>query len=231
MPLPPPAKLQELARIFRDNAPPLSKLEPFSETKAKLAKYSKMLLIASAQTGLQTGVTMLSGAPTVAVSVGIGSIALFPLGAALGPWLGALAIGLKANGIFALHDLRSSAGGKGDNAYTCTCGHCVTNLTYVIDRKEANTAIMALGIFTGGLTIIVDRLNSIRKSFQKNRPKEKICVSMIDGARGGCLCAIASVMMLCGEWKQDEKADAALAAEAIAVIWSSDGHARLKSKW
>jgi hypothetical protein len=38
-------------------------------------------------------------------------------------------------------------------------------------------------------------------------------------------------MMICGEWKQNEKADTALAAEAIAIIWSSDGPLRLKSKW
>ncbi|CAO3428915.1 hypothetical protein [Azospirillum doebereinerae] len=229
MALPPPAKLQELAEIFQRNAP--TSFEPFSETKAKIVKYSKMLVIAGAQSGLQTAVTMGVGAPTVAIGVGIGSIALFPLGAALGPWLGALAIGAKANGIFALHDLRSSAARKGDNNYTCSCGKCVENLTYVINRKENNVAIMATGIFTAGLTIIADRLNSVRKSFQKNRPKEKVCSSLVAGSRGGCVCAIASVMMICGEWKQEDKPDQALVAEAVAVIWSSDGHARLKSKW
>jgi hypothetical protein len=187
--------------------------------------------MAGVQSAIQTGVTMLSGAPTVAVSVGIGSIALFPLGAALGPWFGALAIGMRANGIFALHDLRSSASGRGDLAYSCSCGNCVKNLTYVIDRKETNAAILAIGIFTAGLAIVADRVYSMAKSFQKNRPKEQICKSLVDGARGGCICAIASIMMICGEWKQNEKADTALAAEAIAIIWSSDGPLRLKSKW
>lgn len=231
MPLPSPDKLRELARIFADNAPKASDFEPFSETKAKIVKYSKMAAITGVQTGLQSGVTALSGVVSTTVNVGIGSIALFPLGAALGPWLGALAIGMKANGIFALHDLRSCAQKSSGDNYRCTCGNCAANLTYVIDRKETNTAIMAVGIFTGGLAIIGDRINSIRKSFQKNRPKEKICKSLILGARGGCHCAIASVMMICGDWKNDEKADAALATEAIAVIWSSDGDVRLKSKW
>ena len=231
MPLPPPAKLRELVAIFQKDGPPTNKLEPFSETKAKLIKYSKQAGLAGAQTLIQTGVTVGSGVSTVAVSVGIGSIALFPLGSALGPWFGALAIGLQANGIFALHDLRSSASGQGDIAYSCSCGNCVKNLTYVIDRKETNAAILAIGIFTAGLAIIADRINSVRKSFQKNRPKEQICKSFVDGARGGCICAIASIMMICGEWKQDEKADAALATEAIAIIWSSDGPLRLKSKW
>lgn len=231
MALPSPEKLDELARIFRDNAPDASQFEPFSETKAKLMKYSKMLGMAGAQSGLQAGLTAAAGGAAYTVNVGIGSIALFPLGAALGPWLGALAIGVKANGIFALHDLRQSARSGGDGGYACSCSNCVANLTYVIDRKENNAAVMAVGIFTAGLAIIGDRLNSIRKSFQKNRPKERICKSLIEGARGGCRCAIASVMMICGTWKNEEKADAALAVEAIAVVWSSDGHARLKSKW
>jgi hypothetical protein len=231
MALPSPDKLRELARIFAENAPKATDFEPFSETKAKIIKYSKTAAITGVQTGLQTGLTMATGVVTTTVNIGIGSIALFPLGAALGPWLGALAIGVKANGIFALHDLRDCARRSSGDNYRCTCGNCAANLTYVIDRKETNTAIMAVGIFTGGLAIIGDRLNSIRKSFQKNRPKEKICKGLIEGARGGCHCAIASVMMICGEWKNEEKADAALAAEAIAVIWSSDGHNRLKSKW
>jgi hypothetical protein len=127
--------------------------------------------------------------------------------------------------------LRSSASGRGDVAYSCGCGNCVKNLTYVIDRKETNAAILAIGIFTAGLAIVADHVCSMAKSFQKNRPKEQICKSFVEGARGGCICAVASIMMICGEWKQNEKADTALAAEAIAIIWSSDSPLRLKSKW
>lgn len=229
MPLPPPDKLRELARIFQTNAPSAKDFEPFSETRAKLAKYSKMALIGGAQAGLQSGLTALSGVATTAVNVGIGSITLFPLGAALGPWLGALAIGITANGIFALHDLRDSA--TRSTGYPCSCGKCKHNLTYVIDRKENNAAIKAVSVFTVGLPLIADRIWSVRKYFRKESPKENICISMIEGARGGCQCAIASVMMLCGEWKQNEKADAALVVDAVAIIWSSDGAKKLKSKW
>ncbi|MFS2009147.1 hypothetical protein ACCD06_04675 [Azospirillum sp. CT11-132] len=229
MPLPPPDKLRELAMMFATNAPAADSFEPFSETRTKLAKYSKMALIGAAQSGLQTGVTALSGVATATVNVGIGSIALFPLGAALGPWLVALAIGITANGIFALHDLRTAA--TRSNGYPCSCGKCKANLTYVIDRKENNTAIKAVSVFTAGLPFIADRIWSIRKSFRKDSPKENVCISMIEGARGGCLCAIASIMMLCGEWKQNEKADAALVVDAVAIIWSSDGAKKLKSKW
>jgi hypothetical protein len=231
MALPPPEKLHDLVSIFRTNAPAASSFEAFSVTKAKLAKYTKMLATAAVQSGIQTGVTVASGVATVSVGVGVASIAIFPLGAALAPWFGALAIGYKANGIFALHDLRASAAGRGNGAYACTCGKCVEHLTYVIDRKEANTAILAVGIFTAGLAIIADRLNSVRKSFQSNRPKERICRGFVAGARDGCICAIASIMMISGDWKHAEKADLDLTSEAIAIIWSSDGHERLKSKW
>jgi len=231
MALAPVEKLNDLARIFRESAPPPSKFESFSETWAKIKKYSKMLGMAAAQSGIQSGVTIGAAVPVASVSIGIGSIALFPLGAALAPWFGALAIGLKANAIFALHDLRASARSGGVGSYPCTCGNCVANLTYVIDRKEANVAIMAVGVFTAGLAIIADRLNSVRKSFQSNRPKEKICVSMIVGARNGCICAIGGIMMICGEWKNEANNDSELSSEAIAIIWSKDGHARPKSKW
>lgn len=229
MPLPPPKKLFELAEMFDADAPKEKDFEPFSETRAKLIKYSKMALIGAAQSGLQSGATALTGVATATVNVGIGSITLFPLGAALGPWLGALAIGITANGIFALHDLRNAATEK--TGYPCSCGNCKKNLTYVIDRKENNTAIKAVSIFTVGLPLIADRIWSVRKYFRKESPKENVCISIVEGARGGCVCAIATVMMLCGEWKQNEKADAALVVDAVAIIWSSDGHKQLKTKW
>lgn len=231
MPLPPPDKLRTLAGIVTSNLPSTLNFEPFDATKAKIEKYAKAAAVAAVQSGLQTGLTMASGATVFTVGVGIGSVALFPLGAALGPWLAALAIGSKADGIFALHDLKVSAARKGEVNYTCSCGNCVKNLTYVIDRKENNVAIIAVGVFTAGIAIIADRLNSIRKSFQKNRPKEQICRSFIEGARGGCICAIASIMTICGKWGEDWVENRKLGTEAVAIICSSNGHERLKSKW
>jgi hypothetical protein len=221
MKLPTAKSLEDLAKLFKTYAPKDKDFEPFSETKAKLAKYAKQGAVTIVQTGLQTGLTAASGASTMTVSVGMASIALFPLGAALGPWLAAAAIASKAESIFALHDLRTSA--RTNGVIKCTCGNCVANLTYVIDRKENNTAILAVGVFTAGIAIIADRLNSVRKSFQKNRPKDKICTSIVMGARGGCICAIAAVIMI-----REEK-DAFV--DAVAVIWASDGALRLKSKW
>jgi len=231
MSLPPAKELRDLAKLF-DYAPVKNAdFEPFNSAKEKLLKYSKTLAITAAQSAIQHGVTVVSGAAVTMVGVGVGSIALFPLGAALGPWFVAAAVASKASGIFKLYDLKDSAAGNGDFAYSCTCGNCEKNLTYVIDRKETNFAIMAVGAATGGLAIIVDRLNSVRKSFQKNRPKEQICRSIVLGARGKCICAIATIMMLCGGWNNDEKKDRELTVETVAIIFSSDGHDRLKSKW
>ncbi|MBM3548868.1 MAG: hypothetical protein FJX54_18145 [Alphaproteobacteria bacterium] len=217
--------------MFKEKGPPSSKFESFSVTKAKLAKYAKQAATTALQQGLQTGLTVASGAATTTVSIGVGTIAIFPLGAALGPWLAALVISSKASGIFALHDLRDSAKGTGDTHYSCTCGKCVENLTYVIDKKEYQVGVLAVGVFTAGLAIIADRLNSVRKSFQKNRPKEKICQGFVAGSRGGCICAIASIMMIAGGWKDNKEKDDELVVEMTAITWSSDGHERLKSKW
>jgi hypothetical protein len=221
MKIPTPDMLAKILEVCQGAAPQPTAFEPFSETKAKIAKYAKAAFIAGAQSGLQTAVTAGSGVATLSVPVGMASLALFPLGAALAPWLTAAAIASKAESIFALHDLRSSA--KAGGGFKCSCGNCVANLTYVIDRKENNVAVLAVGVFTAGLAIIADRLNSVRKSFEKNRPKERICTSIVTGARGGCVCAIGTVLMI-----REEK-DAIV--DAIAVIWSTDGALRLKSKW
>jgi hypothetical protein len=60
------------------------------------------------------------------------------------------AIAYRPDGIFALHDLRESAADTGDLAYHCSCSNCVNDPTYVINRKEANVAIMTVGVATLG---------------------------------------------------------------------------------
>jgi len=231
MALPPPEKLHELARLFQNVRPQPSQFGRFEEGMAQLNKCLHTLGVDAAKFIAGSAVTKLGGGAALTVGTGLASMAIFPLGAALAPWIGALTIGSKANGIFALHDLRTSARASGPTAYRCSCGHCEKNITYVIDRKETNIAIAAVGIFTLGIPVIVDRINSIRKSFQSNRPKEQICVSLIEGARGGCICAMATIMMLCGTWKHEEKPDHGLVVQAVAVMWSTDGHARLKGRW
>lgn len=230
MALPPPEKLQELKKDL-DKLPKKKSFGSFDYVTDELWKYAKQAGIAVLQTGLQHAVTAASGAATVTVSVGAASVTVFPIGAALGPWLAAAAIASKANGIFMLYNLKEDASKQGAANYSCSCGQCAKGLTYVIDKKETKVAILAVSVFTAGLPMIVDRINSVRKSFQSNRPKEQISKQFVTSARGGCICAIAAVMMLCGEWKQEEKPDTKLMIEALAIILADDGWRKLKSKW
>src|SRR5579872_179475 len=231
MALPPPEKLEELNQICnRQFWSKRGNYGDFDAVKDWLKKYLTMAAVAGAQAGLQTGITAASGVATVSVAVGGGlSVALFPLGAALGPWLAAATIGYKANGIFALHDLKEAAGRR--TGYTCSCGQCVKGIQYVINKKENNVAILAVSVFTAGLPLIFDKINSVRKSFQSNRPKETISRQFVTSAKGGCVCAIAAIMLLCGEWKHEATPDKNLIIEAIAIMVSENGWRKLKSKW
>jgi hypothetical protein len=230
MSLPPPQELTKLHQICNKSF--WSQRGSYGDSDAVkdwLTKYLKVALATGIQTGIQRGVTAAAGgAVTVAGTAGLAA-ALFPLGSALAPWLGALGIVLAANGIFRLYNLKEAA--TRQDGYYCSCGKCATGLQYVINKKENNVAILAVSIFTGGLPLIADKINSIRKSFQSNRPKEQHCRQFVTSAKGGCLCAIAAIMMLCGEWKNQEAPDKELIIEAIAIMVSENGWRKLKAKW
>jgi hypothetical protein len=181
--------------------------------------------------GAQSAVSHLSGAASHVVSVGGASMALFPVGAALGPWIGAARIAWQSDGIFAFHDLKDFANGKRGAYYKCNCGQCSTGLSYVIDKQEANVAIAAVSIFTVGLPLIVDRINSIRKSFQSNRPKEMHSKQFVASAREGCDVALVAIMLMCGDWPADKPADPKLYVEAVTCVIADNGWELLKSKW
>lgn len=230
MALPPPEELQKLNQICNQQF--WSRRGSYGDVDAVkdwLKKYLAVAVSAGIQSGLQKAVTAGSGVATFTVGTGALSVALFPLGAALGPWLAAAAIGYKANGIFALHDLKDAA--TRQDGYSCSCGQCVKGLQYVINKKENNVALLAVSVFTAGLPLIFDRINSVRKSFQSNRPKEMISRQFGTSAKGGCICAIAAIMLMCGEWKHEEKPDKELIIEAIAIMVSENGWRKLKSKW
>jgi hypothetical protein len=230
MALPPPEKLDELNRICNQQVwTKRGSYGDFDAVKDWLKKYLTLATTAVVQAGLQKGITAASGVATFTVGAGALSVALFPLGAALGPWLAALSIGYKANGIFALYDLKEAANRR--DGYFCSCGQCAKGLGYVINKKENNTAILAVSVFTAGLPLIFDKINSVRKSFQSNRPKETFSRQFVTSAKGGCICAIASIMMLCGDWKHEEKPDKELTIEAIAIMVADNGWRKLKSKW
>jgi hypothetical protein len=232
MALPPPDQIEKLFGVLRlHTATGTATFGKFDKVKSDLEKICKMALSAGLQSGLQHGVTVLSGVAVQTVTVGAASMAIFPIGAALGPWLAAAVIVRQANGIFALHDLKSHASGKGTAAYRCSCGACAKGLGYIVDKKENNVAILAVSVFTVGLPMIFDKINSVRKSFQSNRPKEIHSRQFVQSARGGCLSAMATILLLCGKWDNDKPPDPKLMIEAVAILLADDGWARLKSKW
>lgn len=167
MPLPAPSEIEKLFGVLTlHNATGTATFGKFDKIQSDLKKVLKMALTAGAQSALQTGVTFGANAASiattgaqiggVALQVGSVSMALFPIGAALGPWLGAAVIYSKADGIFALHDLKDFASGRRVSKYSCSCGKCPAALQYIIDKKENNIAIMAVSILTAGIPLTID---------------------------------------------------------------------------
>lgn len=242
MPLPAPSEIEKLFTIIavrKDAA--AGTYGKFDKVHSDLKKILKMALTAGAQSALQTGVTVGANAASVAstgaqiggvaLQVGSVSMALFPIGAALGPWLGAAVIYSKADGIFALHDLKDFASGRRRSEYGCSCRKCATALQYIIDKKENNIAIMAVSIFTAGIPLMIDKMNSLRKRGQPNRPKELHSRQLVDSARGQCIAAMTAIMLLCGDWPKDKPPNKDLLVEVFAILLADDGWERLKSKW
>lgn len=230
MPLPPPGHVKLLCAEIIKALVQKTVFPEFKKAKSDLLKLARMAGTASVQSGLQTGLSSAVGAAGVSLQVGAVSIALFPIGAALGPWLGAAAIAMKASGIFALHDLKDNASGKVPGNYTCSCGKCAAGLQYLVDKKENNVAIMACSIFTVGIPLIADRLYSMYKRGKPGRPAEIHSKQFIASARGGCINAMTAILFISGDWKGD-KPDPDVLCEAVAIVLAPDGWQRLKSRW
>nr|WP_314075529.1 hypothetical protein [uncultured Roseococcus sp.] len=230
MPLPPPESINTLFGFLRPYSNSTT-FGPFNEVRDKLIKIAKMAGMAGVQSGLQMGITSAVATAGVASGVSLAVTSFATIGSAIGPWLSAAAVYKKADGIFALHDLKDFASGRRKGIYTCSCGKCAAGLEYVINKKENNVVIIALAPFTGGLTAIVDRINSVRKSLQKNRPKEMHSRQFVESARDSCVSAMAAIMLLCGKWPDDKPPDENLLIEAVTILLADDGWAHLKSKW
>jgi len=230
MPLPSPARMEELRLQLRVRS--LGE-KPAHGTYEKVrnglwAGFRKSGN-AAAETAVQSGVSYAVAAGGVSIAVGGLSYALFPVGMALAPWIAAGRAGMAADGIFAFHDLKDLASGRRRGAYTCSCRKCEEPLQYVINKKEANVGIAALSVFTLGLAMAVDRINSVRKRFQSNRPKELHSKHFVQSAKGGCDVAMATVMMMCGEW--DDVPTPELVIEVATCLLADNGWELLKSKW
>jgi hypothetical protein len=232
MPLPPPEVIEKLFRVMRlQEATQSASFGTFDKVSSDLQKAVKTVGIAAAQSAVQAAVTTGVQAAGVASGVAVAGVSLFTIGSALGPWMAAAAIASKADGIFALHDLRDFADGSRRSIFKCSCGECAGALTYIVNRKEANVVIVATSVFLAGLPAIFDRLNSIRKRGQKGRPKEMHSRQLVASARGRCVLATAAIMVLCGDWPAHKPPDPKLVVEVVAILLADDGWARLKAKW
>lgn len=232
MPLPTPAQMRDLhAKLELSRLSDRPHYGTWDKVRAGLLGVLQKGGMLAVETGVKSAVTDLSGAASYAVGVGGASLTLFPVGAALGPWIGAAKIAYAADGIFAFHDLKDFAAGAKGSYYSCSCGKCVAGLQYVINKKENNVAIAAVSIFTAGLPLIVDKINSVRKHFQADRPKEQHSRQFVQSARGGCVNAMAAIMLMCGKWPKDGAADPKLYVEAVTCIIADNGWELVKSKW
>lgn len=198
---------------------------------------------AAAQSGLTQGAAALgvaSGLPIAGIQVaGLSAgVAFAPLGAVLAPWVGAAAIASQAGKIFALHDLRADALSRGGGAvtYRCNCGNCAKNIKYIIDKKERNVGLVAVGVATVGISSIFKSMHSIGKKVKsavmgEQRPKELTCRGLIESSRGGCTAAMASIFLLSGSWSMFGNRDVDTMATAVAIMTSEDGWEKFQSLW
>lgn len=162
-----------------------------------------------------------------------------PISAALAPWIGAATIASQAGKIFSLHDIKADALKKGTTskvAYKCHCGNCAKNIGYILDKKERNVALVAVGVATFGISALVKTAHSIGKKVKskimgEQRPKEMTCRGLVESARGGCTTAMATIFLLSGSWSLFGKRDYETMATAVAIITSEDGWDKLQSLW
>ena len=234
MSLPPPQTLDAIAEVIgglgnKLNAP---EFNLFDKLYLSMTKVLKGLVATGVDKGLQIGTTALV-APGSGVTLGVGmaSVTMFTVGAALAPWIGAATIAYQADGIFALIDLKNQSNPGGRGRYACSCRKCAEGLQYIIDKKETKVAIVAVSIFTAGVPALIAGMNSFRKKFQKGRPKEMYSKQFCESARGGCKTAIATIMMLSGTWPSDKPPSLELMSETVCIIMANNGWERLKAHW
>lgn len=197
-------------------------------------------------TAVQTGATHAAAAAGVSSGLQVGftvggvavGTAIAPIGAALAPWIGAAVVASQAGKIFSLHDLKADAarGGSKDVNYTCGCGACARNIGYVLDKKERNVALVAVGVGTLGVSAIFKGFHSVgkklySKAMGETRPKERTCRDLIASARKGCTTAMGAIFLLSGPWSFTGSRDSETMATAVAIITSDDGWEKLHGLW
>ncbi|MGF1626119.1 MAG: hypothetical protein ACFCVH_14650 [Alphaproteobacteria bacterium] len=210
--------------------------------KSVLASLTAKLAPAAVQAGVSHGAAAAGVSSGLQVGFTVGSVAvgtaIAPIGAALAPWIGAAVVATQAGKIFSLHDLKADAlrGGSRDVNYSCACRKCAKNIGYIIDKKERNVALVAIGVGTLGASAILKGFHSLGKKLYsaaagETRPKETVSREVVESARGGCTTAMGAVFLLSGSWSFTGNRDSETMATAVAIITSADGWEKLKSLW
>jgi hypothetical protein len=182
-----------------------------------------------------------SGLPVTIATVGgvaIGTT-LAPIGAAIAPWIAAATVANQAGKIFSLHDLKTDAtkGASANVDYVCHCRQCAKNIGYIIDKKERNVGLVAVGVGTLGVSAVLKAAHSVGKKLyskyieKEMRPKERTCRDLIRSAREGCTVAMATIFLLSDNWTFMGDRQAKAMATAVAIITSDDGWEKLHSLW
>ena len=241
MGLPSPQQLQDLSGLVLErNRICRGKWDKF---KSVLGSIMMKLGPSAAQSGVTQAVNATTGLQSgAAISVaGAAGVTVAPIGAVLAPWIAVALIAKQAGTIFSLHDLKEAAAARGSGAtsvrYTCNCGKCFENIKYIVDKKERNVGLVAVGVFTLGASAILKGVHSIGKKVSsaikgEQRPKELVCRGLIASAReNGCTTAIATIFLLSGSWTMFGDRDVKTMAKATAIITSEDGWEQLKSDW
>ncbi len=198
----------------------------YNGMKQSLDRSGGDLIVSAASAGVKAGVNAL------AVSGGVATgVAFIPFAVVLTPWIAAASIVQQSGTIFELYDILEAYERGTVGSYNCKCGKCVGNIKYVIEKKEINTAKIAIGVATVGVSAIFTTINSIRKSFQTGRPKEMTSRGLVESARAGCTIAIATIFLLSGRWEAMRGGNEETMRRAIAIITSEDGWSQLKSEW
>ena len=135
-----------------------------------MTKFLKKLVATRVDKGLQIGTTaVVARGSGVTLGVGMASVTMFTVGAALAPWIGAADIAYQAEGIFAPIDLKNQGNPGGRGRYACNFRKCTELLQYFIDKKEAKFAIAAVYIVKSGIPTLINGMNYFRTKFQKGR--------------------------------------------------------------
>lgn len=240
MPLPSVYELNNLSKeIKRLKEGGLARWPVYQEVLKRLVSNSAKKSAAPAlQSAISHGASGVAHLGSGLKFVAFGSttvVSLAGIGAAIGPWIGALDIYAGANKHYQLYDLMEAANGKGElKHYSCKCGKCADNIKYIIDKQEGWMGYKAVGIFTFGLPLFGKAAFEIGKGVKskvtdKPRRSHEVSDEIVKLAREtGCQTAMGTIFLLSDRLLATRKSNI---TTATAIILSQNGGEVLRSMW